>query len=53
MCLSFLICNKKVKTKNYYMPHGSIEGPTFTEDQSSKPKISLTCILFKVVRGKK
>lgn len=38
MCLSFLICNEKVKNKNYYMPHESFEEPTFTEDQGSTQK---------------
>lgn len=55
MCLSFLICNEKVKNKNY-MPHESVEGPTFTADQSSNPKISLTLYFaqhgFKVMRKK-
>lgn len=38
------------------MPHESVEGPTFTADQSSNPKISLTLYFvqhgFKVMRKK-
>lgn len=50
---SFLISSEKVKEKNFYMPHKSVEGPTFTEAQTSNRKISLTlCFVqcgFKVV----
>lgn len=38
----FLICSEKVKDKNFYMLHKSVEGLTFTEAQTSNPKISLT-----------
>lgn len=44
------------KSKIRIIPHESFEGPTFTEDQSNNPKLSLTFYFvqdgFKVVRKK-